>query len=161
MPGGNHNDERIHVVYFERADGYVYVPADSSRQTPAGYERKEANTLKEIDKLTTRLNRQDQQQFDRIFEQDHAQLVEFHNRKREILGRRLLAVDCTPIERAFIRSAFAYFKRKEDEALKYTVRGMFWAREYDSKNAKCDDYGKQLVMPKLSDRLSNVLGIDK
>jgi hypothetical protein len=161
MPGGNHNDERIHVVYFERADGYVYVPADSSRVTPDGYERKEATTLKEIDRLTTKLNRQDQQQFDRIFEQDHAQLVEFHNRKRAILGQRLLAADCSPVERAFIRSAFAYFKRKEDEALKYTVRGYFHQREFDSVNAKIDDYGKQLTPPKLSDRLSSVLGIDK
>ena len=155
----NHNDERICVVWFERADGYVYVPADSSRQTPEGYIRHEATTLKEIDALTTRLNHQDKRQFDQIFEQDYLTMKASHDRKRAILNQRMLCVDCGPGERLFIQSALRYFDRKEEEALKYTVRGYFHQREFDSKNAKIDDYGKQITAPKMSARLASELGI--
>lgn len=155
----NHNDEKIKVIWFERADGYVYVPADSSRQTPDGYIRHEATTLKDIDRLTARLNRQDKRQFDQMFEQDYLVMKQFHDRKRTLLQRRMLAADCGLGERLFIQSALKYFDKKEEEALKYTVRGYFHQREFDSKNAKIDDYGKQLSMPKMSARLASELGI--
>lgn len=155
----NHNDERIKVIWFERADGYIYVPADSSRSTPDGFIRREATTLKEIDALTARLNRQDKRQFDQMFEQDYLTMKQSHDRKRTTLQRRMLAADCGPGERLFIQSALRYFDRKEEEALKYTVRGYFHQREFDSKNAKIDDYGKQLSMPKMSARLASELGI--
>jgi hypothetical protein len=153
----HNNDERIRVVWFERADGYVHVPADWSRKTPPGYVRHEATTLGDIDWLTRRLNAQDKRKFDAMFEQDYRQMVEVHTQKKAILSRRLLAPDCSPIERTFIRSAFAYFDRKERECLHYTVSGYFQQRECDQDHKKVDDYGKQVVMPRLSSRLSDIL----
>ena len=152
-----HNNERIRVVYFERADGYVYVPGDSSRQTPRGYERHEATTLREIDKLTQKLNRQDKRDFDAMFEQDLAIMKANHDRHRDSLRRRMLAIDCSSEEQLFIKSALRYFDRKESECLHYTINGYFQQREYDQSHKKVDDYGKQLVMPKMSARLSSIL----
>jgi hypothetical protein len=63
------------------------------------------------------------------------------------------------MERAFIRSAFAYYERKEKEYDNFKVRGYFAQREFDSVRGDIDHAvsGKQLVMPKLSDRLAHIL----
>lgn len=152
-----HNSERICVVYFENKEGYVIVAPDHRHPTPEGFERRECKTLKDIDRLTVRLNRQDTRMFERMWYRDREQMIASHDKIRSKLRQRLLAIDCSKIERLFIESAFRYFERKEKEYENFKVRGYFQQREFDSKNAKVDDYGKQLVMPKLSSRLASAL----
>ncbi len=155
----NHNNERICVVWFEDRQGYVLIAPDRSHPTPNGFERREATTLKEIDKLTARLNRQDTRLFERMWHQDRERMIAEHEKHRTSLNRRLLAHDCSAVERAFIKSAFAYYERKEAEYEHFKVRGYFAQREFDSIRGDIDHAlsGKQLVMPKLSDRLAHVL----
>lgn len=154
-----HNHERIRVVYFQDKSGYILVAPDQSHPTPKGFERHEATTLQEIDRITTIMNRQDTRMFERMWQQDRQQMIEAHNRHRTALNRRLLAPDCSPAERLFIMSAFRYFERKEQEYQHFKVRGYFAQREFDSVRGDIEHAtgGKQLVMPKLSDRLAHEL----
>src|SRR5213078_151797 len=125
-----HNHERISVIYFENRDGYIIVAPDRSRVTPDGFERMEARTLRDIDKLTDRLYRQDTRQFSVMWYREKAQMVEEHDKHRSKLRQRLMSIDCSQGERLFILSAFAYFDRKEKEYDNYKVRGYFAAREF-------------------------------
>lgn len=153
-----HNAERICTIYFENANGYVIVAPDHAHPTPQGYERKEARTLHDIDLLTKRLNTQDQNYFNHLMAQDRAQILAKHAQIKSRLGQRLLAIDCSPFERLFIRRSFAYLDRKAADLVKCEVSGYFHQREYDSPgNDPLDSYGKQLVMPKMSDRLASLL----
>src|ERR1700756_1406733 len=156
-----HNNERIQVIYFENAEGKVLVAPDHRHPTPQGYVRKEATTLKEVDKLTARLNQQDNDMFSRMWEKDRELMIAAHNRHRTTLRQRLLAPDCGPWERLFILRAFAYYDKKESEYQHYKVSGYFHQREFDNAgNDPIDGNvhgGRQLVMPKLSDRLSSAL----
>lgn len=153
------NHERICVVYFENSSGYVIVAPDQSHPTPQGFERKECHHLHEIDSLTRRLNQQDTNMFGRLMANDREQIRAKHTSIRSKLGQRLLAVDCSPVERAFILHMFRYMDRKEEELTRCEVRGYFQQREYDSKLAKVDDYGGQLerTVPKMSDRLASLI----
>lgn len=158
-PSDRHNNERICVVYFENREGYVIVAPDQRHPTPEGFIRKEAKTLREIDKLTARMNRQDTDMFSRMWEKDRQQMLAQHERHRTALRQRLLAADCTRAERLFILSAFRYFDKKEEEYKNFKVQGYFSQREFDSVRGDIDHAtrGKQLTMPKLSDRLANIL----
>lgn len=156
----NHNDERIGVVWFENKAGYVIVAPDHSHPTPQGFERKECRTLHEIDVLTKRLNRQDTDMFSRLMENDRRQMRAKHEQIRSKLGQRLLAVNCSNVERLFILRHFRYMDQKEKEILKCEVNGYFHQREYDSPGSDpIDRHGKQLeaTTPKLSDRLASLM----
>lgn len=155
----NHNDERICVVWFEDKQGYAIVAPDTSHPTPKGFERRKCTTIKEIDRLTEKLNRQDTRLFERMWHQDRERMIEEHEKHKNSLRRRLLAHDCSPIERVFIQSAFAYYERKEQEYANFKVRGYFAQREFDDPHGDIDHAikGKQLVAPKMSDRLAHVL----
>ena len=154
----NHNDERICVVYFENRDGHVVVAPDRSHPTPHGYIRKAATSLREIDKLSARLNRQDSETFGRMWQQDRQIMIDSHDRHRTSLRQRLLAPDCGPWERLFIQRAFAYFDKKESEYQHYKVSGYFIQREFDSPATDPNEaHGKQIAMPKMSDRLTTTL----
>jgi hypothetical protein len=155
-----HNDERICVVYFQDANGYVLVAPDRSHPTPAGFERQECHTLREVDDLTRKLNRQDSNMFSHMWEKDRQTMIESHERHRTALRQRLLAPDCGPAERVFIKRAFAYFDKKEEEYKHYHVNGYFHQREYDSPGSDpIEKHGRQLeaTVPKLSDRLASIL----
>jgi hypothetical protein len=157
---GNHNDERIAVVYFEDKSGYVIVAPDQRHPTPANFERKECHTLREIDRLTQRLNRQDTDTFTRLTQSDLAQMKVRHGQIRSKLGQRLLAVDCNCWERVFIQRMFAYMDRKEAEIARCEVRGYFHQREYDSPGRDpLEQHGRQLeaTQPKMSDRLAALI----
>jgi hypothetical protein len=153
----NHNDERICVVYFEDKHGHLIVAPDHRHPTPEGHERRECHTLHDIDLLTQRLNRQDRDQFYRMFQQDQQVMIENHKKIRARLGQRLLAVDCGPTERVFIERMYKYLDKKEAAVMDFKVRGYFHQREYDSERGPIDDYGRQLIMPKMSDRLASLL----
>lgn len=156
-----HNHERICVAYFVDAHGHILVAPDHRHPTPRGFERREARTLKEVDKLSRILNQQDTSMFSRMWAQDLELMIAQHDRHKTTLRQRLLAVDCGPTERLFIQSAFRYFDQKEEEFKNYKVSGFFHQREFDSPgNDPVDGNisgGKQLVMPKLSDRLALIL----
>lgn len=158
-----HNNERICVIYFEDQYGHVLVAPDYLHPTPKGYERREARTLRDVDKLTHRLNTQDNAMFQRMWAQEKAVMIERHKVHKRNLAARL--DQATPAEKMFILSAFAYFDRKEKEYDHYRVRGFFHQREFDSPGNDPIDAnvhgGKQLVMPKMSDRLAAALGIPK
>ena len=153
----HHNDERICTVYFENAQGYVIIAPDQSHPTPQGFERREAKTLREIDRLTERMNRQDRDMFSRMMEKDKQQMLVKHDQIRAKLRQRLLAVDCSRPERLFILGAMDYLRRKEEEITKFSYRGYFQQREFDSKRACTENYGKQITMPKMSERLASAL----
>lgn len=144
------------VIYFENKRGRVIVAPDTRHPTPVGYERKECRTLAEVDALTRRVNSQDQAHFDDLMEKDRLIMQSKREKIKATLGQRLLAIDCSAIERSFIKGAFAYFDRKERESAKCVVRGYFSQREYDHPLDGLDP-GKQLVMPKPSDRLAAIL----
>jgi hypothetical protein len=154
-----HNDERISVVYFENQRGYIIVAPDTSHPTPQGYIRRECHTLREIDLLTRRLNLQDKSMFDNLMEKDRRIMQDKRDSIRSRLRQRMLAADCTNFERRFIRGAFEYLERKEKENTEFQIRGYFTQREFDAKKAGTEDYGKQLVMPRMSDRLAHALGV--
>src|SRR5882724_6644671 len=127
-----HNHERISVLYFVNKSGYVIVAPDRSHPTPAGFEPRYCTTLAEIDSLTRKLNRQDTDMFSRLIAKDRAALIARHAQMKAKLDQRLLAIDCSPIERMFIQGAFRYFDKKEAELTKCEVSGYFHAREYNS-----------------------------
>lgn len=96
--------------------------------------------------------------FSRLMAKDREAIRRKHTEIKAKLGRRLLSIDCHPNERLFITSMFKYLDRKEDELLKCEVRGFFHQREYDSPGSDpIEQHGKQLAMPKMSDRLSSLL----
>lgn len=144
------------VIYFENKRGRVIVAPDTSHPTPEGYQRRECRTLAEVDALTRRVNAQDQAHFDDLMEKDRRIMQLKRESIKAKLSQRLLAIDCTPIERAFIKGAFAYFDRKERESAKCIVRGYFSQREYDHPLDGLEP-GEQLRMPKPSDRLAALL----
>lgn len=153
-----HNAERISVLYFQNAVGYVIIAPDRSHPCPDGFEKRYCTTLAEIDSLTRKLNRQDTDMFSRMQQKDRAILAARHGQIKAKLGQRLLAVDCTRMERLFIHRMFQYLEKKEAELLKCEVRGYFHQREYDSAGSDpVDKYGTQLKMPKMSDRLASVM----
>lgn len=155
-----HNHERIHVLYFINAQGYVIVAPDRSHPCPAGFEPRYATTLREIDALTRTLNRQDTDMFSRLMARDREAIRTRHALIRSRLNQRLLAVDCHPNEALFIRSMFRYMDKKEAELLKFEVRGYFHQREYDSPGSDpIEKHGRQLeaTVPKMSDRLAAAL----
>lgn len=145
------------VVFFENKRGRVIVPPDHRHPVPQGYERKEAKTLAEVDRLTRRLNAQDQTMFDDLFEKDREIMRERREKTRSTLRQRMLAIDCTQFEKRFILGALAYLNRKEEEMYKHTVNGYFHAREYDAGHEPTENYGKQLSMPRMSDRLAALM----
>jgi hypothetical protein len=155
------NSERICVVYFENKEGYVIVAPDRSHPTPQGFIRRECHHLHEVDRLTRKLQTQDRNMFSRLMEKDRKQIQAKHEQIKSKLRQRLLAVDCSRVERLFILGAFQYLDKKERELLKCEVGGYFHAREFDSTNkyGGTEDHGRQLekVVPKMSDRLAAAL----
>src|ERR1700752_129351 len=123
-----HNHERISVVYFENASGYIIVAPDSKHPTPTGFERRECHTLREIAALTRRVNLQDTDKFSRLMAKDRAQMRSRHEQIRSKLMQRLLAVDCGRMEALFIRRAFQYLAQKEEEMTRCEVNGFFVQR---------------------------------
>jgi hypothetical protein len=155
-----HNYERICVVFFENAEHYVIVAPDHRHPTPTGFERRECRSLREIDALTSRLQRQDKAMFNRMWEKDRQTMIQAHDRHRTALRQRLLAPDCGPGERMFIQRAFDYFDRKEDEYNHFHVSGFFHQREYDGPGTDpVEDHGRQgpTTKPKMSDRLAALI----
>ena len=159
MAQDQHNHEKISTVYFENSSGYVIVAPDHRHPTPSGFERRECRSLRDIDRLTARLHRQDSDMLGRLIAKDREAMRTKHTSIRSKLGQRLLAVDCSPLETLFIRRMFAYLDRKEAELLKCEVHGYFQQREFDSKHACTENYGKQLeaTAPRLSSRLADIL----
>lgn len=145
------------VVYFENARGYLIVAPDVSHPTPQGYERKECKYLHEVDKLTKRMNQQDQDQFAHLMQKDQEIMRQRREKTRSNLRQRMLAHDCSPFERRFIQGALQYLDRKEKENTEFKIRGYFQAREFDSSSGGVEDYGKQVQPAKMSDRLAALL----
>lgn len=157
------------VVYFEAPrdfhtgtrlvkKGYIIVAPDASHPTPQGYERKECRYLHEVDKLTKKMNEQDAEQFGALMAKDREIMRERREKNRRTLRQRMLAPDCSAYERRFIQGAIEYLDRKEKENTEFQIRGFFVQREYDSPSTDpIDNYGTQVKMPKMSDRLASLL----
>jgi hypothetical protein len=158
------------VIYFEAPkdfyvgtrlvkQGYVIVSPHTDHRTPEGYERKECRYLHEVDALTKKMNQQDQDQFGAMMGKDREIMRQRREKNRATLRQRMLAADCNAFERAFIKGALEYLDKKESESLNFVVRGFFTQREYDSASTDpIDNHGKQLQPPKMSDRLTALLG---
>jgi len=143
------------VIYFENAKGRIIVSPDTSHPCPQGYERREARTLAEVDRLTRHVNQQDQSAWDDLCAKDRAMMQERRDRVRSKLRQRMLASDCTAFERRFIQGALEYLQKKEDDLYRANVRGYFHQREFGSNDVQLPE-PKSLV-PKMSDRLANLL----
>lgn len=120
------------VVYFENRDGRLILAVSDDHPCPQGFERKEARSLPEIDQLHKRFQTKDRAEWDSLCDKDRAVMQVYRDRNRSRLTQRLMAIDCGPMERALIKSAFAYYAKKEKELYEATVNGYFHAREYDS-----------------------------
>lgn len=154
------NYERINVLYFVDRKGYVIIAPDQKHPCPTGFDKRYATSLRDVDKLTATLNRQDTDMFSRLIAKDREAIQIRHAQIKSKLNQRLLSVDCHPNEALFIRSMYRYLDKKEIELSKCEVRGFFHQREYDSPGSDpIEQHGRQLeaTEPKMSDRLASLL----
>jgi len=146
------------VIFFENKVGKVIIAPHVDHPTPEGYIRKECKYLHEVDKLTKRMNQQDFNEFSDLMAKDREIMRLRREKTRKTLRQRMLAPDCTAFEIAFIRGALAKMDAREKEMTEFTIKGYFHAREYDSASTDpIDNYGAQVKVPKMSDRLAALL----
>lgn len=151
------------VIYYRKVDIMtgkvkIIVAPDNTHPTPEGWERMEARTLPEVDAVTLIINSQDQDHFNELSRKDQTMFLLKRELIKSRLNQRLMAVDCSPMERSLIKSAFARFERKEQELNRMVAKGYFHAREFDSETTeRGPSPEKQLPQAKMSERLASVL----
>jgi antirestriction protein ArdC len=122
------------VIYFVNADGHILLAPYSDFPTPASYERREAGSLPEIDRLVERMRAQEL----RIIEQEHMAEAEraerVHAAVRDRLYAKLVSAATNTMEADFIR---AYLELREEKHrkkyhAKYEAYNVYLhAREFD------------------------------
>lgn len=146
------------VIFFVNQKGKIIIAPHVDHRTPEGYVRKECKYLHEVDKLTKEMNKQDFNEFRDLMEKDREIMRQRRDKTRRTLRQRMLAVDCTAFEIAFIKGALAHMDVREKEMTEFSIRGYFHAREFDSASTDpIDKHGEQVKVPKMSDRLASLL----
>jgi hypothetical protein len=122
------------VIYFQSADGYVVLAPYSDMPTPASYDRREAVSLPDIDKLVDRLRTQELRTLEQehIAESERAERV--HTRVRDNLYAKLTSAATSEAEKEFIRLYLEI--RNERQRQKYHAKFAEYnfylhAREHD------------------------------
>jgi hypothetical protein len=130
------------VIYFERADGHIFLAPYSSFPTPPGCIKHGADTLPDIDRLQKRLNAQERFQWER---EAHHEYETFDARQEEIADRlrtKMVSGSTTPFERDFIEGWLKLKDEKKRKKYKDILeqRNMYlWAREHDTPGRREDE----------------------
>ena len=112
----------IHLYYFKNAAGDIQLPPNDECYfsfCPAGYDRFEANTLDEVDRLQKALQRQTYERQHREWEHDEQAWAAARQRVIDSLHATLASSATTEYEREFIR---AYIQLREEKRAKYRQR---------------------------------------
>jgi hypothetical protein len=109
----------IHLVYFESATGEVSLPPTDDTPCPPQYERREANTLAEVDALQRRLQAATYARCQQELMRDEQAFVEARERTRSSLTARIASAATSEYEREFLRE---YIRLREDKREKYRSR---------------------------------------
>jgi hypothetical protein len=92
------------VIYFRDANGHILLAPYSDFATPSGYERYEAGTLAEIDRLTAQLREQELRTLRREHQHEGDLYELVHRRVRDRLYERLTSASTSALEKDFIRA---------------------------------------------------------
>jgi hypothetical protein len=106
----------IHLTYFESKDGTISLPPSDDTPCPPGYDRREANTLAEVDRLQKRLQSATYERCQRELMHDEQALAESRERVRASITARIASAATTEYEKEFLRE---YIKLREEKRDKY------------------------------------------
>lgn len=112
----------IHLKYFINAAGDVQLPPNDDVYftcCPDGYDRAEANTLDEVDKLQKRLQAATYARNQSEIERDESTFSAARQQVLDSLRTKLASSCTTPYERDFIHS---YLELREEKREKYRQR---------------------------------------
>src|SRR5580693_4489937 len=112
----------IRLYYFENRSGDIQLPPNDEcyfTLCPEGYDRREANTLAEVDRLQKRLQEQTYRRQHSEWEHDDATFAAARKSVIDSLHQRLASSVTTEYEREFIR---AYIQLREEKRAKYRQR---------------------------------------
>jgi hypothetical protein len=109
----------IHLVYFEDRDGNISLPPTDDTPCPPGYDRREANTLAEVDRLQKRLQQATYARCQQELMRDEAAFAEARERVRSSLTARIASAATTEYEKEFLR---CYIQLREEKREKYRQR---------------------------------------
>ena len=125
----------LHVVYFQNRFGHIALPPNDDCPTLPGYERREANTLDEVDKLQLKLNQQTVEELEREGVREQLVWGEKMRQVRSDLITRMHSAATTQYEKDFIAHYLMLSdQRKRDQyKSRFTCdRAYFAAREFDN-----------------------------
>ena len=106
----------IHLTYFESADGTISLPPSDDTPCPPGYDRREANTLAEVDRLQKRLQSATYERCQRELMHDEQALAESRERVRASITARISSAATTDYEKEFLR---CYIQLREEKRKAY------------------------------------------
>jgi hypothetical protein len=109
----------IRLVFFENARGDISLPPTGDTPCPPGYQRSEANTLAEVDRLQSRLQEATRRRCAAELQHDEEAFAEARERVRSAITARIASSATTPYERDFLR---AYIQLREEKRAKYRAR---------------------------------------
>lgn len=112
----------IHLKYFENASGDIQLPPNDevyATQCPPGYDRREANSLDEVDKLQKKLQAATYARNQAEIERDESTFSDARQRVLDSLRSKLASSCTTQYERDFIHS---YLELREEKREKYRQR---------------------------------------
>lgn len=128
----------IHLTYFEDSTGHIQLPPTSDIPAPPGYQRSEANTLDEVDKLQARMQRQEADELERAGIREEVVWGQRLAEQRSKLIALVRSSTTTEYEKEFLmywmqlrdEKRKAYFKSRF--SVDIAARAFFEQREYDT-----------------------------
>jgi hypothetical protein len=109
----------IHLIYFEDRGGNISLPPSDDTPCPPGYDRREANTLAEVDRLQRRLQQATYERCQRELQRDEEAFAESRERVRSALTTRIASSATSEYEREFLK---LYVQLREDKRAAYQKR---------------------------------------
>src|SRR6266446_5634068 len=109
----------IHVIYFENRDGNLQLPPTDDTPTPPNYQRKEANSLAEVDVLQRRLQQESHERCQREADYNDQMFAAEREDIRSRLTTRLASSMTSQYEKEFIRG---YLQLREEKRAEYRKR---------------------------------------
>jgi hypothetical protein len=109
----------IHLIFFEDRGGNISLPPSDDTPCPPGYDKREANTLAEVDRLQKRLQQATYERCQRELQRDEEAFAESRERVRSSLAARIASSATTEYEKEFLRG---YIQLREERREKYRQR---------------------------------------
>jgi hypothetical protein len=119
------------VIYCENAAGRVYLTTNES-PIPSGYVRNTARTATEKETVWAKISAQEKRHAEQMTETLYNQRMGRIGEIRSKLNQRKLSVDCTQIERDFIRASLEILDRKEEALNKHSAYGVAAMQEKEA-----------------------------